>query len=314
VLKDTHWARLAALAVPVLLLGGGAIAAGTAQAASLPSCSTGYHCANVSPGSTGSGEAGYYGADDNHTHYRYVQTVVVANAHLANLNGNQGGAVGVELCDPNTGNAAQVGLWWNHANSTYEVSYATPSNGALAANADPCVESGFILTSIGSAPVLAGGSSSSQGQEHIAQGDTILLALFYVPWPRSPHYGQVSVGVMDLTAGWARQAYVSLPSVTADQAQFWEFGIGAVDNNGVNLTAPAGNPLETFDGSEVTCYSCRGPVPISDVQAVPVDGFTAGGLYEAQFVNGNSQVQMSASDSLAAGSTAFTLYEGSTSS
>ena len=89
-----------------ILAGGMALAgAGAASAQTLPSCASGVNCA-----SNLAGQAGYNGADDNHTHYRYVQTETTAAPQLVNLVGAAGGSTGVTLCVENTGAVAQLSL------------------------------------------------------------------------------------------------------------------------------------------------------------------------------------------------------------
>jgi hypothetical protein len=288
-----------AAAGSVAILAGGMALAGSASAASLPSCATGVNCVDNS-----AGLAGYYGADDNHTHYRYVQTVVSATPQLVNLNGNDSnnfqGGVGVELCDPNdfgyqTGDlsgdfAAQIAL--SYTSSGYEVRYNV---GFFAPAADPCVSNGFTqLQFQHGQPLIESG---------INPGDTLSLAIYYTPGGR--HFHQISFGVCDENTGICRQAYNNSPVAV----NFWEFGIGGFANS-VTVTGGAINPSESFADNDVTCYSCTHSVPINDVQ--PVNTLGVGGLTEAQWVNLTSQPQLTPKDSLEANSS-FTLYEGSTS-
>jgi hypothetical protein len=287
-----------AAAGSVAILAGGMALAGSASAASLPSCATGAKCVD-----NAAGLAGYYGADDNHTHYRYVQTVVSATPQLVNLNGNYSGyhqgAVGVELCDPNdfgqTGDlsgdfAAQISLGYTTAG--YEVRYNV---GFFAPTADPCVDSGFTTFQFQNGqPLLLTG---------INPGDTLSLAIYYTPGGR--HFHQISFGVCDEQTGICRQAYNESPVAV----NFWEFGIGGFANH-VTLTGGAINPSESFADNEVTCYSCTHMVPINDVQ--PVNTLGVGGLTEAQYVNLTSQPELTPKDSLASDSS-FELWEGSTS-
>jgi hypothetical protein len=261
-----------------------------ASAASLPSCADSINCTS----NTALGEAGYYGSDDNHTHYRFTETTVTASASLKDLNGltsaaNNEGAVGTELCDPNTGNVAQIGLFWDYTTSSYQVAYASGTFSSLTAK-DPCIDDGFADPTIESATTLLGNFT-------ISQGDKVYVGVYYSP--AKHHY--LEFGACDITQDVCRQAQVS----TGNQ-EYWEFGTGALTNNST-LTAPASNLLEAFTGSEVTTYSGKGPVPVSDVA-----GYGGlGGLTEAQFDNASSQVVMSPNDSLSG--SAFSLFEGSTS-
>jgi hypothetical protein len=285
---------LAAAGSVAILAGGMALAgAGSASAAALPSCASGLHCQNNT-----AGVAGYYGADDNHTHYRYVQTEVTATPQLVNLNGQGAGGkpgqVGVELCDPNTGFAAQLSLGFINGKleARYRVGvFFTP-------NSDQCVENGFTNFNFADGQPLFNTST----QNTISFGDQLTLAIYYTPGGR--HFHQISFGVCDATAGVCRQAYNNSPVAV----NFFEFGIGAFANNQA-LTAGAVNPLDTFSLDEVTCYSCKSMVPISTV--APVNPTGTGGLTETRFVNSSSQVTMSPNDSLS-GST-FSIWNGSTS-
>lgn len=246
------------------------------------------------------GESGYYANEDNATRFRYTQTTVTAQASLKNLNGlmpGSPGAVGTELCDPNTGYAMQVGLWWN--GTKYVVSYGT---GKFATNTflDQCIQSEFVQNPLPSAPTLLTNLS-------INAGDQIALALYFDP--RS-HFGvhNVSISACDLTQSICRQ-YAG--TFYTGSATMWEFGTGAVTNQPM-LTAPAAIPLETFTNSRVTSYLDKpyATVPVGAVRP----------LAEANFVNGSGQTVMSPNGSLspviagsgAAGSS-FELFEGSTS-
>jgi hypothetical protein len=281
---------LAAVGSVAILAGGMALAgAGAASAETLPTC-PGTHCVT-----NGEGVAGYYGAEDGQTHYRYVQTVTTAAPQLVNLNGELAsgpGAVGVELCDPNTGIAAQLGIVATPTG--FEVLYLVGHFGPFSA-ADPCIQNG-ILTHVFKAgiPLLANG---------VSPGDQVSLAIFYSPSGRIRH--TLSFGVCDITANVCRNATTS----TRYSLNFWEFGIGAAANDQV-LTAPALNTLDSFTDNTVTCYSCSHSVPITSV--TPVASFGVGGLTQAQWANSSSQVVMSPNNSLTAANT-FTLFNGSTS-
>jgi hypothetical protein len=281
---------LVAAGSAAILAGGMTLAgAGAASAQSLPTC-PGTHCST-----NAEGVAGYYGAEDGQTHYRYVQTVTTAAPTLVNLNGELAsgpGAVGVELCDPNTGIAAQLGLVWT--GTAFEAIYLVGRFGPFSA-ADPCIQNG-VLTHVFKAgiPLLANG---------ISPGDQISLAIFYSPSGRIRH--TLSFGVCDITANVCRNATTS----SRYNLNFWEFGIGAAAND-VVLTAPPLNTLDSFANNMVTCYSCTHQVPITSV--VPVASFGVGGLTQAQWANTSSQVVMSPNNSLSAGNT-FTLFNGSTS-
>jgi len=290
-----------AAAGSVAILAGGMALAGPAGAAQLPSCATGYHCTTdvASPGSIfeDGGVAGYYGADDNHTHYRFVQTTVTATPQLVDLNGPAGSevapaTVGDELCDPNDGITAQISLgFWD---GKYQVGYYV-GKGAKAA--DPCIQDNLINGSINVFRI-----GTLLGLNGINPGDKVYLGIYYTPSGRHQH--QLSFGACDETTGVCRQAYTS----SRFQLEFWEVGTGAF-TPGELLTGGAVNEFETFSSTDVTCYSCPHMVPISSIS--PVNSFGAGGLYEARFANSSSQVVMSPNDSLA-GDT-YDIFNGSTS-
>jgi hypothetical protein len=290
-----------AAAGSVAILAGGMTLAGPAGAQSLPSCATGSHCTTdvAAPGSLGEdgGVAGYYGADDNHTHYRYVSTVVTAAPQLVDLSGAVASdlgalpSVGDELCDPNDGVTAQISLGYVPGTG-WEVRYIV---GKYPPNADPCIQNNFqtsgAIFKTGTVLTLNG----------ISTGDQVFLGIYYDP--AGKHFHQLSFGVIDATSGIARQAWAKTRALN-----FWEFGIGAFTPGSV-LTGGAVNKFETFTDDYTTCYSRAHAVAISTVS--PVNPFGAGGLYEAQFANSSSQVVMSPNDTLS-GST-FSMFNGSTS-
>src|SRR5712664_1561698 len=61
------------------------------------------------------GEAGYYANSNGQTRFRDVQAQVTVTNGIKNLNGtgSNDGAVGVELCNPNTDYSVQLGVLWN---------------------------------------------------------------------------------------------------------------------------------------------------------------------------------------------------------
>jgi hypothetical protein len=296
-----------AAAGSVAILAGGMALAGSASAASLPSCLNGTRCTETTatPGSISEpgGVAGYYGADDNHTHYRFVQTVVTASPQLIDVNGPLSSkyypaTVGDELCDPNDGVNAQISLGYT-ATFGWQVFYVvgkfpvSPSGGS----ADPCIQDNYLAN---------GGSiyrvGTLLGLTGVSEGDQIYLGIYYTPGGHHEH--QLSFGACDITSGECRQAYTS----TRYSLNFWEFGIGAFAPAEV-LTGGAVNLFDTFSYDQVTCYSCSHAVNVSAVQ--PVNQFGIGGLYEAEFANSSSQVVMSPNDSLSGAK--FSMFNGSTS-
>jgi hypothetical protein len=275
-----------------ILAGGMALAgAGTASAQTLPSCASGVNCA-----SNFMGAAGYNGADDNHTHYRYVQTETTAAPQLVNLNGtgNNRGSTGVSLCDENTGSVAQLSLGFN--GTAYQIAYNS-GHYALGA-ADPCIQNAgshidvFLPSQTGNLLQFTG----------ITKGDKIFLSIAYTPG-RHP---SIQFSAADITTSVFRSATVKVSAKS-----FTEFGIGAFTRH-QHLTAPPNNPLAAFLLNQVRCYSCGGNVPITSVS--PVNPFNIGGLYESQLINISSQPTMSPLDSLAVSTDAFGVQNGSTSS
>jgi len=290
-----------AAAGSVAFLVGGMALTGSASAQTLPSCATGVRCTTdvAAPGSIfeDGGVAGYYGADDNHTHYRFVQTTVTATPQLVDLNGPGGSevapaTVGDELCDPNDGITAQISLgYWD---GSYQIGYYV---GKGADAKDPCIQDNLINGSINVFRI-----GTLLGLNGINPGDKVYLGIYYTPSGRHQH--QLSFGACDETTGICRQAYTS----SRFQLEFWETGVGAFVPGSL-LTGGAVNEFETFSSTDVTCYSCAHSVPISSI--APVNSFGAGGLYEARFANSSDQVVMSPNDTLS-GDT-FDIFNGSTS-
>jgi hypothetical protein len=297
---------LVAAAGSAAILAGAMTLAGATAASALapaPSCATGVRCTNNSgnvlttPKTFSHGIAGYYGADDLHTHYRFVSTVVTATPGLINLNGFAGktpvheGGVGVSLCDPTSGQAAQVSLGYD--GTQYLLRWAVGTFGPSGSfTSDPCIQVGFLH------PQFFHGFGTIKG---VNPGDQVYLAIYYST--NGPFFHQFSFGAIDITQGIVRQAW----SGGKFNLSLTEFGIGAFSGHNF-IQGGAINPLDTFTNNYVTCYSCPGAVPITSVQ--PVNPFNAGGLYEAQFTNTSGQVQISPLDSLTP--TLFKEWSGST--
>jgi hypothetical protein len=276
---------LAAAGTTAILAGGMTLAgAGAASAATLPSCASGVNC-----NSNFAGAAGYNGADDNHTHFRYVQTETTAAPQLVNLNGVGGGSTGVSLCDENSGSVAQLSLG-AVAPGDYELAY-TVGHYPLGA-ADPCIQNagGYInIFKEGSLLQFTG----------IGTGDPIFLSIAY----NQGRHPSIKFSACDIKESVCRSATRHVSSKS-----FTEFGIGAfTDEHG--LTSPPNNPLAAFTLNQVACYSCSATVPITSV--APVNPFNIGGLYESQLVNISGNAVMSPLDSLAVSTDAFGVQNGS---
>jgi hypothetical protein len=303
---------LAAAGTVALLAGGMAMAgAGASSALTVPVCKT-------FPGTTvncftsvgtpgigtifqGGGVGGYYGADDGHTQFRYVQSVVTATPELVDLNGPAANifpaTTGVELCDPNNGVAIKLSLGFLDTTGTYRVAYQI-GQFPVGVTMDPCIQTNFHTsgsifhfgTLLGAFPITA--------------GDQVFLSISYQSGAHHSH--SVLFTACDSNNLACRQASHSVRSLS-----LYEFGIGTFTPANV-LTGGAINFFQHFSSSYIACYSCAGPVHISQVQSV--GPFGAGGLWEAQFANSSSQVTMSPNDTLGqptGGS--FSMYNGSTS-
>lgn len=265
--------KFAAVSLALLALGGLGFAASPANAVT-----------GIGVSANTAGESGYYVNDNGHTRIRDAQSTVKVTAQIKNLNGllNNEGAVGNELCDPNTGYAAQIGVLWDGSKFQVEYGYGT-----LNPNDDACIQSG-LLNGLTSHILFTG--------LHPALGDSVHLDVFFQPY--NWHYLQFTA--CDTTQDICRQA-----KVFTGWHDFYEAGIGAVTNNTL-LTAPANNLLDTFTQTSFNYYSSTHPF---NSILVPVHWE----LKEANFVNASSQVTMSPNDSLTPDGKAFNLFEGSTS-
>jgi hypothetical protein len=95
-------------------------------------------------------------------------------------------------------------------------------------------------------------------------------------------------------------------TLSVGAVSFTEFGIGVV-SDASTVTAALNNNLETFTGSAVNFYSSAKPAePLTQTKAY----YGYGGLSQVQYVNSSDQPEISPDGSLT--STAFTVYEGST--
>jgi hypothetical protein len=231
------------------------------------------------------GEAGYFAKDNGQTRFRYVQAQVGVTNQMKNLDGanNNLGGVGVELCDPNTGYAVQLGVQWT--GTRFQVQYG---HGALGNTnfADPCIQSGLITNPTPLAPLAL----------NPVAGDQLTFNIFY-----NPHTHWITVNSCDVTQdNTCRQAHFN-----DGFKNLYEFGIGAVSNGPV-LTAPAGNFLASFSNLAANYYSSTHGFGSIFVPA-------HWNLRQADWINGSSQVIMSSNQSLDAGGHQFSLFNGSTS-
>jgi hypothetical protein len=270
--------RLGLLAAAAVLAGAGALA------------STGVaHADPVGVGVTHNtqGEAGYYANSNGQTRFRYVQAQVTVTNGIKNLNGSSTnpGAVGVELCDPNTDYSVQLGVLWTGTH--FEVQYGHGLLGAPIGGNDPCIQSGLVNGLTGHLTFLNGFTPVT--------GDVLTFAEFYNP---KSHW--ITVTACDVTQDSCRNAHFN-----DGYKNLYEFGIGAVSNANT-LTAPASNFLVAFTHTAANYYSSTTAFNRIFVPA-------HWNLKRSDFVNSSDQVILSSNGSLNAGSTAFNLFNGSTS-
>jgi hypothetical protein len=233
------------------------------------------------------GEAGYYANSNGQTRFRYVQAQVGVTNGIKNLNGQPGnpGALGVELCNPNTDYSIQLGVLWT--GTQFDVQYGHGLLGAPIGGNDPCIQSGLV--------------NGMTGHLHFLNtftpvvGDQLSFAAFY-----NPHSHWVTLTACDITQDSCRNV-----SFNDGFQNLYEFGIGAVSNANT-LTAPANNFLASFSHTAANYYSST-----TGFNRIFVPAHW--NLKRSDFVNSSDQVVMSSNGSLNAGSTAFNLFNGSTS-
>ena len=266
--------KYAALAgVASLVLGASIAMAGTAMATPPPS-GLDTTIQNTSQTSVGN-EAGFYVKDNGHTRIRFVETTVTASATLKNFTGftSSAGAVGEELCDPTTMNAAQFGLLWNPADSAWEVRYGIGTFVPPTGGGDVCTIGGLVVP-ISSSTLLDGDGHGNVGT--INTGDVIQLSIFYQPGKH--HFLQFTVN--DETQDWT----TDVATVNSVARNFYEAGIGAF-SPGDSLTGGDINLAASFSASAFNYYSS--PKWIGSI--VSPHWRTA----EAQTVNASDQVVLS---------------------
>lgn len=265
--------------------------------------------------------AGYLGANDNHTRYRFVQANFTVTPQFTNLNGTgHPGAVGVEECDPNISFAAQFGVIPDPTQGGAEVPFY--AEGFWGTNVgDPCINNlplvpnptvaqcplggngNPVTDKVGVSPIFCGSFAPLSTGDQLGQ-----FAIYYTPG--LTHHHQVSFGFCNISKDYCRQAYARQPV----NLNFWEIGVGVF--SGVQaLSAPPTIPIVAFSQVGMNCYSCSpGPRPMSVIQ--PVNPSLSGGLEEVADYNGSAQGVLSPDNTIFQSSStgsSFTVYNGSTS-
>jgi hypothetical protein len=274
-------AGVAAAAVAVLAAGG--LFIGTSGASTL------------TPTQNTAGEAGYYVNDWGNYHIRDAHsqlTVTAAMMQLPNTQTTVNQAEGNELCDPNTGDSAQIGLLWEGAATGFEVGAQYGVLSSTPDAADPCIQDGVLEPS--PAHVLIGGPTGNK----VRVGDVLTLDVYYNPTAQAHGRHQIQYTACDVTTDVCRQAFDEVRA-----QNFFEAGIGVLNTGAPALTAPALNPLVTFASATFNNYngSARNKLALGGWQ-----------LDEAETVNGASQVTLQPSAVVGA-STVFSVAEGSAS-
>jgi hypothetical protein len=244
------------------------------------------------------------------------------------------GAVGVELCDPDNGYSAQLGVTF--IGNQFEILAAHGNLDTSSTGQDPCVQNGVIVTQDnngGAAVQLAGSvdyksdndpiwsapanpvnigvapgdpatwvvpdnrNQPSAEQAPLAVGDTVTLDLYYNPTSSHGHNSlQFTTDVNSASGVFLGENQYTDSKVKPQQ--FFEAAIGADNNDAPTLTAPADLPLVAFTDATYTNYTKSA-----------VNELNGGwGLTQAQTVNGASQVTMTPTN--AVGKT-FQIFEGS---
>jgi hypothetical protein len=301
--------RLLALAAGLALAGGmaaGGVMAGSADASTV--------IAKVN--NTAIGEAGYFINDNGKTRIRDVQAVTVITPQMEDLNGSATtdepagapGGVGVELCNENTGYAAQLGLEWDGAAFVAEYNYSgnaaetdpllTITSGS---DPDPCAEGGLLDNGDGETftNFLNATPDTAPGAIHI--GDVIKFEIYYAPKGHRDH--TLSFTITDETQDVTRVQTVRIPA-----ENFYEAGIGVVSLAN-DLTGGPVNLVNTFTSAFFNWYGNgygARHAPQGILQPSHWD------LEWADFVNGSNQVTLTPG-ALLTGNTSFPMLEGSTS-
>ena len=291
----------------------------------LPTCSTtdpgtapnfvnAGHCWYL-PSSSNGEAAGYLGADDNHTRYRFIQTNFGVSSQLPNLDGpGLNGAVGVEECDPNIAYAVQFGIAPDPGNGGaetpfYAQGFWNSTTGDPCINHQPLVPHPNSTTNcphggtgsvLGTSPnVFCGSFGAVNINDQLSE-----FATYYTPG--GSHFHHVSFGFCNATQGYCRQAYAP----GAVSLNFWEVGAGIFSGTQF-IGAPPFIPVVSFSRTSMNCYSCKSAFrPITVIQ--PVNSTGTGGLENVVDVNSSGQAVLGANNSLNSDGD-FTMYNGSTS-
>lgn len=220
---------LAAAAAAALTL-----SAGAAQAAVHPDATSGttvYTRAGVTPVS------GYYVFGNR---FSALRTDITTNLLTENLTPGVTNGLGGQLCNPNTGYGAGVGLVLNPDGVTFSVDWAAGTFASAipntdATNGDPCLW-GILPGPAAIAPQLA----------HVPDGDKVQLDLSY-----NIHSGWLTFGATDLTTdtnSWTHSVNVG------KFREFREAGSG-VEADTALLSAPASNLIASMSSTWVRDYA-----------------------------------------------------------
>ena len=263
----------------------------------------------ISNGPSGPGEAGFFVNDNGSTKIRDVQASLVVTSTMEDLNGSNTdpGGVGVELCNDNTGYAAQLGVEWDGTKDAFVAEYnyvddpvlGTPYLAATVnsnSDTDPCVEGGLLNDGVGQtfSSFLNATPVTAPGAIHV--GDTLHFEIYYDPWG---HRHSLKFEVQDLTQNITRVQTVKVPA-----QDFYEAGIGVLTEN-QSLTGGAVNLISAFTGTSFNWYCNKGTPPDSILSS-------HWDTEEAVFINSSNQVTLTPAPLNTSG-TSFEMLEGSTS-
>lgn len=235
------------------------------------------------------GEAGYYVADSGGWRIRDAHYSFVVTPAMRDLNGTKDGAVGAQLCDPNSSQAAQAGLVWNPVSKTFEVHYFFGAfGGAGRLSTDECIINGLLVQDPEQTPRLL-------AEVGIHGGDHLTIDVYY-----SPTGGYLQFTASDVTQNVTRQAII--PAWQIDEPlNFYEAGVGVLASNLPALTPPATNIVAPGLDASFNSYS-----------ATAGHDSVIGGweTKQAETVNGGGQVIVSPNSTLNPGGNRFGVFEG----